>query len=328
MPDFRKGQSMNIKKKKQELEPLMTKKKSLRTNLLWLLIMAPGIIYIFINNILPLYGITIAFRDISFTKGPLNSPFWGFESTEHGFFYNFEMLFASDVIGRLIRNTVLYNLVFIILDIIIPVIVAILFYTIESQRSKKFFQTAILLPNIISWVIIGYISYSLFSSESGMLSKLFGITDFYTNPSYWPFILTFFHVWKGVGMGMVVYHATLVGIDPALYEAAKIDGANWLQRTFNITIPHLKRIIITMFIMNLAKIMTSDFSLFYQVSMNSTPLYEATETLDMYVFINLTGGVNIETTAAVSFFQSIIGFILVITANAIIKKVDKESALF
>lgn len=312
-----------------QLKPILPKKqfKPGKTFFLYL-IMLPGIIYIIINNILPLYGITIAFRDISFTKGPLSSPFWGIGSKEHGLFYNFEVLFSSDVIGRLLRNTILYNLAFLVIDIVIPVAVAILFNAIESKLSKKVFQTCILLPNIISWVIIGYISYSLFSSESGMFTKLFGITDFYTNPAYWPFILIFFHIWKGLGIGMVIYHAVLVGIDPAMYEAAKIDGSSWWRRTWKITIPQLKKIIITMFILNLSHIMTSDFGLFYQVSMNSTPLYDVTQTLDVYVFVNLTGGVNIETAAAVSLFQSMVGFILIVGANMIIKKIDKESALF
>jgi len=288
----------------------------------------PGLVYIIINNILPLYGITIAFRDISFRQGPLSSPFWGIQSTEHGFFYNFEVLFSSDVIGRLIRNTLLYNLAFIVIDIAIPVAVAILFNSINNKVSKKIYQTCILLPNIISWVIIGYISYSLFSAESGMLTKLLGIEDFYSNTAYWPFILTFFHVWKGIGIGMVMYQAVLVGIDPQMYEAAKIDGSGWWRRTFRITIPQMKKMIMTLFIMSLSHIMASDFGLFYQVSMNSTPLYEATQTLDMYVFVNLTSGVNIETAAAVSLFQSLVGFLLVVSANMIIRKVDKESALF
>ena len=289
------------------------------------LIMAPGLIYIIINNILPLYGLTIAFRDISYKKGPLNSPFykWG------ELFTNFEMLFKQDILGSLLRNTLLYNLAFIVIDIVVPVMVAILFNTIENKTSKKVFQTSILLPNIISWVIISYIGYSLFSEKSGMISHLFGITDFYRNPVYWPFILSFFHVWKGIGMGMVVYVAALVGVDPAMYEAAKIDGASWMQRTFRITIPSLKKIIITMLILNLSRILSSDFGLFYQLPMNSPYLKDVTQTLDVYVFNNLVGSdPNIGLNAAVSSFQSIVGFILVVIANSVIKRIDKESALF
>ena len=289
------------------------------------LIMAPGLIYIIINNILPLYGLTIAFRDISYKQGPLNSPFyeWG------EFFTNFEMLFKQDILASLLRNTLSYNFAFIVIDIVVPVVVAILFNTIENKTSKKVFQTAILLPNIISWVIISYIGYSFFSEKSGMISRLFGVHDFYTNPVYWPFILSFFHVWKGIGMGMVVYVAALVGVDSAIYEAAKIDGASWMQRTCHITIPALKKMMITMLILNLSRILSSDFGLFYQLPMNSPYLKDVTQTLDVYVFNNLVGSdPNIGLNAAVSSFQSSVGFILVVIANSVIKRIDKESALF
>ena len=239
------------------------------------------------------------------------------------------MIFKQDIIGILVRNTLLYNIAFIVIDIAIPVTVAILFNTIENQTSRKVFQTAILLPNVISWVIISYIGYSLLSEKSGMLSHLFGITDFYHNPDYWPFILTFFHIWKGIGMGMVVYVAALVGVDTEMYEAAKIDGANWWTRTVKITLPMLRKMIITMFILNLSKIMTSDFGLFYQLPMNSSYLKDITQTLDVYVFNNLVGAdPNIGLNAAVSSFQSMVGFVLVVIANSVIKKIDQDSALF
>lgn len=303
----------------------LTEKGRLKKALATYLIMAPGLIYLIINNVLPLYGLTIAFRNISYRKGPLNSPFYAVGEL----FTNFEMIFKQDIIGILVRNTLLYNLVFIGIDIVIPVTIAILFNTIESKTSRKVFQTAILLPNVISWVIISYIGYSLLSEKSGMLSHLFGITDFYHNPDYWPFILTFFHIWKGIGMGMVVYVATLVGVDMEMYEAAKIDGANWWTRTVKITLPMLRRMIIMMFILNLSKIMTSDFGLFYQLPMNSSYLKDITQTLDVYVFNNLVGAdPNIGLNAAVSSFQSMVGFVLVVIANSVIKKIDPDSALF
>ena len=301
----------------------LKEKGNLKKTIAVYLIMAPGLIYLFINNILPLYGLTIAFRDISYRIGPLNSPFYPLEEL----FTNYKMLFQQNILGDLLRNTILYNLVFIVIDIVIPVTVAILFNTIENKTSKKVFQTAILLPNIISWVIISYIGYSLFGEKSGMLSHLFGIHDFYHNPKYWPVILTVFHVWKGVGMGMVVYVAALVGIDPQMYEAAKLDGAGWWQRTFNITLPMLRRMIVTMFILNLSRILSSDFGLFYQMPLHSSYLKDITQTLDVYVFSNLVGSdPNIGLNAAVSSFQSMVGFILVVTANGIIKKIDPDSA--
>ena len=305
--------------------------KSLNQNGMWkrtaitYLMILPGLIYFIINNILPMYGITLAFRDVSYKLGPLNSPFYPLEDL----FINFEMIFKQDIIGILLRNTLMYNLVFIVLDIVVPVAVAILFNSIENATSKKIFQTAILLPNIISWVIVGYIGYAFLSEKSGVISHLLGVTDFYHNPGYWPLILTVFHLWKCLGMGMVIYVSALVGIDTSMYEAAKLDGATWWQRTVHITLPHLKKMIITMFILSLAKIMTSDFGLFYQLPMNSSYLKDITQTLDVYVFNNLVGNdPNIGLNAAVSAFQSVVGFVLVILANFVIRKVDEESALF
>lgn len=303
----------------------LNQKGSVKKTLAVYLIMLPGLIYLVINNLLPIYGITIAFRDVSYRVGPLSSPFYGWEEL----FTNFEMIFKQDIIWLLIRNTVLYNVVFIVLDIVVPVVVAILFNTIENQLSKKIFQTCVLLPNIISWVIVSYIGYSLLGEKSGMLSHLLDITDFYHNPTYWPLILTLFHLWKGLGMGMVVYVSALVGIDQEMYEAARIDGAGWWTRTVKITLPMLKKMIITMFILNLSHIMASDFGLFYQLPMNSSYLKDITQTIDVYVFNNLVGSdPNIGLNAAVSVFQSMVGFVLVVVANAIIKRIDKESALF
>ena len=313
-----------MKAKSQQIEKVKGN-GTLKKTLAVYLIMAPGLIYLIINNILPLYGLTIAFRDISYREGPLNSPLFPLEEL----FSNFEMLFKQDILGILLRNTLLYNIAFIVIDIVVPVTVAILFNTVESKTSRKVFQTAILLPNIISWVIISYIGYSLFSEKSGMLSHLFGIDDFYHNPTYWPLILTFFHVWKGIGMGMVVYVAALVGVDPQMYEAAKIDGAGWWRRTWSITLPMLRRMVVTMFILNLSKILSSDFGLFYQLPMNSSYLKDITQTLDVYVFNNLVGSdPNIGLNAAVSSFQSVVGFVLVVTANGIIKRIDPDSAFF
>ncbi len=311
-------------------KPKNKKRKFKAGIIIFYVMMLPMLAYIIINNILPMYGITIAFRDISYAKGPLNSPFYGFgDLKDYSFFHNFEILFQTDVIGVLIRNTILYNLVFMALGIVIPVLAAILFSAITNKISKKAFQTFVLLPNVISWVIVSYIANAFLDESSGMFTHLFGIPDFYHNTKYWPFILTFFHIWKGLGMSMIVYVSALVGIDPSLYEAAKLDGASWWQRTIHITIPLLKKMIITMFILSLSKIMVSDFGLFYQVSMNVGALYDVTQTLDVYVFNTLMGdSINIALSSAVSVFQSIIGFVLIIAANFIIRKIDKESAMF
>ena len=305
------------------------RKFSWKKTLIIYLIMLPGLIYLIINNFLPMYGITLPFRKLDILQGYFNSPFYGFgELKDYSLFYNFELLFSSNTIWTLIRNTVCYNIAFTILGIVVPVVVAIFFNAIASKMAKKIFQTCVLLPNVLSWVVIGYVVYAFIGPEYGIFTVMTGGTDFYHTPEYWPFFLVFLNLWKGVGFGMVVYVATLVGIDSSLYEAAKLDGANFWQRTIHITLPELKKMIITMFILNVSKIMASDFGLFYYPTQNVGELYDVTQTLDVYVYNALRVKPNISAASAVSLFQSVIGVILLLIANWVVKKIDKESALF
>lgn len=289
------------------------------------LIMLPGVAYLIINNILPLYGITIAFREPDFSVGILNSPWIGFE--------NFKTLFSSGIIGPMLLRTISYNVVFLVLGIVFPVSVSILFSTIRSKMSKRLFQTIILFPNIISYVIVAFMAYGFLGAEgfinNSLLIPFTGKSiDFYSSPKYWPFILTFVNMWKTIGFSMVVYLAAIVGIDPGLYEAAKIDGAGWWRRTTNITLPSIRKMIVTMFILSLSKIMVSDFGLFYHVTQNQGLLYETTQTMDVYVYNKLIRNPDFTTSSAVSVFQSIIGFVLIIVSNLIVRKIDRESAMF
>lgn len=299
------------------------------------LLMLPGLVYLFINNILPMYGITLAFRKLDYSGGLLNSPFYGFgEYADYSFFHNFDIIFKSGILSRLLKTTILYNLVFIVLDIVLPVSFAILFNTLRNKMAKKTFQTLILFPNVISWVIISFIVFGFLSVGNGFVNinivePLFGKKiAFYQEPKYWPFILTFVHCWKVLGFSMVVYLASILGIDPGLYEAAKLDGAGWWKRTFHVTLPGLKTVIITLFILSLSKMMVSDFGLFYQTTKNIGDLYPTTQTLDVYVYNTLMNSPNISGASAVSVFQAVVGFVLVLVGNLVVKKIDKESALF
>lgn len=317
-----------MRKQKEMIPPNTIPKKKFnwrRCLPIWLM-MLPGVAYLVVNNILPLYGLTIAFRKLDYSLGILKSPFNGLE--------NFQLLFKNPSIWRLLRNTIAYNVLFIVLDIVFPVTIAILFNTIRSKRAKKIYQTAILFPHVLSYVIISYIVYAFLSTETGFINKsilepIFGTTvSFYTEPKYWPFILTFVHLWKGIGFGLVLYLSALAGIDTNLYEAGKIDGASWWQSTKSITLPCMKTMIVTMFIMSLAGIVRSDFGLFYQVTKNIGDLYPTTQTLDVYVYNTLMNSVDITSSSAVSAFQSLVGFILIVGANKIVKKVDPDRAMF
>lgn len=290
------------------------------------IMLLPGLAYFVINNYIPMYGITIAFRKLDFKKGILRSPFCGFD--------NFKFLFASGNMGPIIRNTVLYNVVFLILGAIIPVAFAILFNEIRAKRVKKLYQTAVLLPHLMSMVIVSSLVYNFLSADLGFINKgiiepLTGQTiSFYQEKKYWPFILTFVHEWKGLGFSMVLYLSTLLSISDDFYEAARIDGATRMQQIRYIMLPFLRPTIIMMLILGISKIFNSDFGLFYQVPKNSGVLYPVTQTIDVYVYNALMNQNNIMMSSAASVAQAVIGFTLVLVSNLIIKKISPDDSIF
>lgn len=308
----------NVKKKKKKLRW----KKIIPVYLMLL----PAMIYFVINNYLPMYGITIAFRRLDYKAGILNSPFCGFE--------NFEFLFNSGYLGPVVRNTILYNVAFMIIGTIFPITVAILFNEIYNAVAKKIYQTVILLPYLMSMVIVSYLVFAFLSADTGFINKSIiepltgGSISFYQEKIFWPFILIFVQQWKGLGFGMILYLSTILGINSEYYEAARVDGATKWQQIRHITLPFLKPMVITMTILSISKICASDFGLFYQIPKNSGTLYDVTQTIDTYVYNALMNQNNIAMSSSASVMQAIIGFILVITANGVIRKVSKENAIF
>ncbi len=285
----------------------------------------PGLIYLFVNNYMPLAGLQIAFKNFNYAKGMWKSPWAGFK--------NFEFLFKTKDAFIMIRNTICYNVVWIILGIIVGVTAAILINEVINAKAKKFYQTVILLPYLMSMVVIAYLAYAYLSPTSGLFTKIIEhITGtapaFYQEAKWWPFILTFVNQWRGIGFGMILYLSSILGIDPSYYEAAKLDGATRWQQHRLITIPLLKSTIIMLFILNLGQIFRSDFGLFYQVPMNQSALYPVTQTIDTYVYRALLKLNDVGMSSAASFVQSVVGFIFIVTANKIVSKADKNSALF
>lgn len=300
--------------------------KKLRPFIPLYLMMVPGSIYLIINNYVPMAGIVIAFEQFNYAKGMWKSPFIGLK--------NFEFLFKTKDAWIITRNTILYNVAFIVLGTALAIAVAILLNEISSSRARKFYQTTILVPFLISIVVVSYLVYAFLSSDSGFINKTvfkaFGKTpiSWYTSPQYWPFILIIVNIWKSLGYNCIIYYATLVGIDRAYYEAAVIDGASRWQQVVHITLPSLKPTIITLTLMSVGKIFYSDFGLFYQVPMNSGPLLDVTNTIDTYVYRGLMTLNNISMASAAGVYQSLIGFLLVIAANWIVRKISSENALF
>ena len=286
----------------------------------------PGAVYLFINSYIPMFGIQIAFRQYNAAKGVFGSPWIGFK--------NFEFLIKTKDAWVRVRNTLLYSLVFIFLGTILAVATAIILSEIRNKKAKQTYQTIILIPFLISMVIVSYLAFAFLSTSNGFINntlvKVFGIKpiDWYNTPKYWPFILVIINIWKGLGYNMILYYATILGIDSTLYEAAVVDGANRWQKVVHVTLPGLKSTIIILTLMALGGIFRSDFGLFYQVPQNSGPLINVTQTIDTYVYRGLMQNNNIGMSSAAGLYQSVVGFVLVITANTIVRKIDKDSSLF
>jgi putative aldouronate transport system permease protein len=286
----------------------------------------PGLAYLLINNYLPMLGLSIAFKDMNYALGIWGSDWIGFR--------NFEYLFRTSDAYVITRNTLLYNAVFIALGLSVAMAIAILLNEIRNKFAHRFYQSVIILPHMISIILVSYLVYALLSPETGFLNKtvlpMLGIEpiSWYLEPAYWPYILTIVHIWKGAGYSCIIFLAAIVGIDREYYEAAKIDGASkWLQIR-SITLPMIMPITIMLTLLAIGRIFYSDFGLFYQVPMNSGPLYETTNVIDTYVFRGLMQIGDIGMSAAAGFYQSLVGFALVVASNAVVRKIDKDSALY
>ena len=285
----------------------------------------PGIIYLFINNYMPLPGLVLAFKKYSTKKGIWGSPWIGFK--------NFKYLFKTQDAWIITRNTLGYNILFIFFNVIIAVAIAILLSELTTKW-KKLYQSTILLPHFLSTVIISYLVFAFLSAEHGFLNTrifpLFGIdpVPWYTETKYWPFILVFVQTWRSVGYSCIVYLSTILGFDREIYEASSIDGASKWQQITKITLPLLKATIIMMVLLAIGRIFYSDFGLFYQVPQRSGILLSVTQTIDTYVYRGLLERNDMPMATAAGVYQSIVGFILVMSANLVVRKIDPDSALF
>lgn len=292
---------------------------------LYLLAM-PGFIYLIINNYLPMGGLILAFKKYSFAKGIIDSPWNGLQ--------NFTFLFGSKWAKIMFRNTIAYNVVFIVLGTIFAIFVAILLNEIGRRMAKQAYQTIILIPYLVSTVLIGYIVFAFLSEKNGFVNngilKALGADpiSWYTKADYWPFILVLVQLWRSFGFQSIVYFATIIGFDKAYYEAAVMDGASVWQQITRITLPLLKPTVIILTIMALGRMFASDFGLFYQVPQNSGMLYSTTTTIDTFVYRTLMEDHDVGRSLAAGFLQSGLGFIVVMLANTIVRKVDADSALF
>jgi putative aldouronate transport system permease protein len=290
------------------------------------LMMVPGLTYLFINNYMPMPGLIVAFKKYNAREGIYRSPWAGFS--------NFVYLFKTQDAWIITRNTIAYNFVFIVINTFLAIAVAIILSELTNKTMKKVYQSAILLPFLISTVIISYLVFAFLSSENGYLNNTIlpwlGINkiNWYGEAKYWPVILVIVNAWRVVGYNCIIYLATIISFDRSYYEAAIIDGATKMQQIGYITLPLLKQVIILLVTFAIGRIFYSDFGLFYQVPQNQGALYSTTNTIDTYVYRGLLQLGNISMASAAGVYQSLVGFILVIGSNLLIRKIDRESALF
>lgn len=313
----------------QAREPTTLRKRGFLTNVsknrVFLLMLAPAVIYTLIFNYYPMAGLVLAFKKYTYAGGIWGSAWNGID--------NFKFFFKSGQAGTVVRNTVLYNLMFIVVGTIFQMAVAIFLTEIRSKRFSKVSQSMMFLPYFISWVIVGVMAFNIFSSDYGIINRI--ITSlggekfaFYSKPEVWPWILLFFNIWKGIGYGSVMYLAAIMGIDTSVYEAADIDGANVFQRIFFVTIPSIMPTAIILFLLSIGSVFKGNFDMFYNLVGNNGLLYNYTDVIDTLAFRALIGSNDFGMSSAIGFMQSVMCLITVVIANKLVKIYDPDYALF
>lgn len=286
---------------------------------------APAVIWFIVFAYLPMTGLVLAFKDYRFNMGIFGSPWSGFE--------NFRFFFASGKGASVTFNTIFFNLLNLFTSQIMAMLVAIVISELSGKYIKKMTQSIIFLPYFISWIIVGAFVYNIFNFETGTLNTILtsiGLDpiNMYSKPLAWIPVIAFFNSWKWVGYNSVIYIAAITSIDQESYEAADIDGANVFQKIWSITLPSIKPTIIIILMLNLGRVLRGDFQMFYQIIGNNGQLFDATDVIDTFVFRSLVTTGDIGMTAAATFYQSFLGFVIIIAVNALVKKIDEDYALF
>ncbi len=299
--------------------------KELKKNRALFLMILPAVAIVLVFSYMPMSGLILAFKDYRFNLGVFGSEWNGFE--------NFRFLFASGTGWLITKNTILYNLMNLITSQGLAILIAIFLSEMKLIPYKKTTQSVIFFPYFISWVIVGTFVYNIFNYETGLMNSLLKAlgsepVNVYGMPWVWPIIICVFNAWKWSGYNSVVYIAAITGVDTECYEAAEIDGANIFQRIRHITLPAVKPTIITMLLLNVGRILRGDFEMFFQIVGNNGQLYNATDVIDTYVFRSLMTSGNMGMTAAATLYQSVLCFIIIVTVNAIVRKIDADNALF
>lgn len=285
----------------------------------------PAVILVLVMSYIPMSGLVLAFKNYRFDKGVFGSDWNGLE--------NFRYLFSSGTGWLITKNTILYNLLNLITSQALAIILAVIISEMRARLYKRVVQSVIFFPYFVSWVIVGTFVYNIFNYETGVMNNLLTALgrekiNVYALPSVWPWIICAFNAWKWSGYNSIIYIASITGIDEQCLEAAEIDGANIFQKIWYITFPSIKPTIITMLLLQVGRILRGDFEMFYQIVGNNGQLYNATDVIDTYVFRSLQQNSNMGMTAAATFYQSVLCFVIIMVVNALVKKADPDYALF
>ena len=303
------------------------KRTNMRSTLSLLLMMLPGLLLLLVFNYIPLVGLAIAFEDFHPYQGIFGSDWVGLQ--------NFAYLFQTSIALNATRNTVMLNAVFIVTILIVSLAIAVSLHEIRDNVPwlGKLYQSVLFFPYFISYVLVGYFIFALLNADNGLVNHAASSlhihpVNWYASPQYWPVILTIVNLWKNVGFWSIVYFAGILGINPEYYEAARIDGANRWQQFCSVTLPLLSPLIIINVLLSIGRIFYADFGLFYQATLNNPLLYSTTDVIDTFVFRSLTNLGDVGMAAAASFYQAIVGFLLVLFSNWIVRRIDPDKAIF
>lgn len=299
--------------------------RTVRKNWMLLLMLLPAVLYTLIFHYLPMSGLVLSFKQFNYVDGVFGSPWNGLD--------NFRFLLISGKLGSLTSATLLYNFGFIVVNTFLEVLIAVFLNEITCKWFKKSFQSFIFLPYFISWVVAAAIVQALLSYEYGAVNKILEAVsgnkiNINTTASVWPTLLVTLSAWKSVGYGSVVYLSAITGIDPGLYEAAELDGANKWQQIRYVTLPALLSTVIIMVLLAVGRIFRGDFGMFYQLIGNNGVLLRKTDILDTYIYRSMLGNSNLGMTAAAGFYQSVLCFVTIMAVNALVKWIEPDYSLF
>ncbi len=298
--------------------------RELKKNKMLYAMTIPSLLWVIVFSYVPLYGILIAFKKFSFKKGIWGSDWVGLK--------NFEFLFGYKNIGRVFFNTIFLNVIFIIATTVFSLLLALMFVEVKNKVYNRLIQTIAIFPHFVSWTVVAMCLTAIIGSGGVLTTMLQNVTgnqyDFYKSPGYWPLIFTLLKIWQGAGYGSIVYVAAIIGFDQEMYEAAKVDGANRIKQIFLITLPLLKTTIVMLTIMSIGNIFRGDFGMIYAIVRDNSFLYPTTDVIDTFTYRALRELNNLGMSTATSFFQSLVGLVLIWFTNAVTKKVDPDSAIF